>query len=163
MKRLPQFLVALATAICLAGCSNEPTEQSENLSDTSEVMASETQPDSTVEPKQGEDTVAAGARFELTKAGDEANPKSIVKVVFNGKTTDLKEIAGEAERYAAADFEEHKIPKEATDACGAWWAGQGVYFYALPTDKGVDIFEGWQDEEAPGKEGYHWKKVKSLE
>ena len=74
----------------------------------------------------------------------------------------IKEISGEAEHYSTSEFAKYQIPKNATDACGAWWAGQGIYFYAVSTEKGVDIYEGWQAEEVSPEEGYHWKKTKSL-
>lgn len=105
-------------------------------------------------------TKSLTAKFVITPvAGDVPNSK--VSFSVNGKTTFLKKIAGEATETDKAEYARMKIPKNAVAACGAWYAGAGDYFYAVPSAKGYIVYYGW-DEEGQATNTYHWKKLKEI-
>ena len=161
MKKVNQTAFVLASALLLASCannSNETKPMTDSVIVKKDSAATSAKANDSATVKAG-DSTSVKAKFEITKAGDD---KSDIAVDLNGKKTKIATISGEALHYTKSDFAKYQVPKNAIDACGAWFGGQGQYFYLVPTDKGVDLYEGNQAEEVPASEGYHWKKTKSL-
>jgi hypothetical protein len=94
----------------------------------------------------------------VSKGMDEfENPQNNVVLSIDGKDSVLTNILA-CEDITKADYERLGIPKEATTACGGWWAGAGEYFYAYIKDAQVHVFYGWQAEEQED-EGFHYKEL----
>lgn len=99
--------------------------------------------------------------FKIENIANDLNPSSKISFLNKGKTIYITTITGNAETIAKGDFLNKGIPKNAISACGAWWAGAGVYFYAVQSPSGIVIYQGWQ-EEGQINTGYHWKKIKEF-
>ena len=102
-------------------------------------------------------------QFLITKLGEDKNgiPKSKIAVIYNGKTTYIATVSGIAALIEKREFIKNSIPRNAVAAVGAWWAGAGDYFYLIATNRGLALYQGWQDEQQEG-DGYHWKLSKVI-
>lgn len=117
-------------------------------------------------PKNNQDSVAQVTQQApktvmlkcVSKGMDEyENPSNDVVLSIDGKDSVIANILA-CEDITKADFERLEIPKEATTACGGWWAGAGEYFYAYIKDAQVHVFYGWQAEEQEDA-GFHYKEL----
>lgn len=160
MQFISKTTIAISALMLMVSCGN--TEETTPATESSATKVDTTVASDSIAHQPTDSTTTIEAAFEITKAGDDVLPKSVISVVINGQSTKIKEISGEAEYYKPSDFAKYEIPEEAIDACGAWYAGQGSYFYLVQSENGVDVYEGWKAEEVSDKKGYHWKKVKSL-
>ncbi len=156
----------LATHL-LSSCGGEQTSPEQEKKEevkTPEKVVEQVEP-KLKEPEEGleKDNSQANAKFIIKNLGenDTGNPYSLISVTYCNKTTEITRITGSATAIEKSEFKEKEIPQNALSACGAWWAGAGDYFYVVPSDKGVVVFQGWQDEGQEG-EGYHWKKWKEI-
>jgi hypothetical protein len=119
--------------------------------------------------KLDKDTLTAGqpeinAKFVINSKDDggTGNPTSDVSVSLNNKIVFLKGITGYVSDITAAEYKNKEIPKDAISACGGWWAGAGTYFYIVKSKKGIEVFEGWQ-EEGQTDVGFHWELFKKID
>jgi hypothetical protein len=102
------------------------------------------------------------AEFVLTsiEKGDE-DPRSVITASYSHQEIIIDTIMGSAQYYPKENWKEMDVPENAISVCGCWWAGGGDYFYMIPTEKGVAIYVGYQDE---GQEepGYGWTLKKEI-
>lgn len=109
------------------------------------------------------DNVKANVRFKITPLPEDISgtPYAQISVIINNKSYLIKKIAGNAELIKTNRYREKGIPSQANDACGAWWAGSGTYFYIVKSLNQYVLYEGWQEE---GQEGFdfHWKKINTF-
>jgi len=92
--------------------------------------------------------------------GDE-DPRTVITAVYGHQEIIIDTIMGSAQYYPQDNWKEMEVPDNAISVCGCWWAGGGEYFYMIPTNKGVAIYVGYQDE---GQEepGYGWTLIKEI-
>lgn len=113
------------------------------------------------------DTTAAAlsavptARFGI-EALPEADgiPRSSISVQVDGKSEHLADISGTAALIPTDGYAAQGIPVAAIEACGAWWAGAGSYYYLILEAGRPALYEGWSDE-AQADTGHHWKKSRT--
>ena len=96
--------------------------------------------------------------FEFNQFGDVDDPQTQVILIYNNEKRDLGKFAGNTSLIEKSSYSDLNIPENAIIACQTWWAGAGDYFYVVPTKTGVEVFQGWADEQQED-EGYHWKKI----
>ena len=105
------------------------------------------------------------ANFVIVKKGEDAQsvPHSDIMLSVNGKQSLLKTIAGEASQIPTTEYERYQIPANAVDACGAYYAGGGDYFYVIMNNGTPEVYAGWEEEPQGDDQkpdtGYHWKKM----
>jgi hypothetical protein len=147
------YPIALATLLCLTSCKDGRNEAATSISssDTTNVV------------KQMETVQATATTNFIIKVIESAdgNPTSEITFLHNNVVTPIASVSGNATITEAKDYAAQGIPANAVAACGSWWAGSGDYFYAIATEKGIDIFQGYIDEMQEDK-GYHWKKMKEI-
>jgi hypothetical protein len=94
------------------------------------------------------------------KQGD--TPESSISFSAGGKKTFIDKIPGEARALDKEECKRMKIPANAVATTGAWWAGQGNYYYAVRRAKGYVIYGAGDGEELNESERFKWKKIKQL-
>ena len=80
------------------------------------------------------------------------NPQTIIALKLGAKRFALDTITGTARILEKAEQEQHQVPNSAWSACGGFWAGLGVYYYAEVKNEKVEVWvrydeEGYYDEE----------------
>jgi hypothetical protein len=148
-KSSTTFYLLIFTAIILMHCTNDTSQ-------------------STSKTNEGQQKEAANLNQENkavfvidNSLGTDVEPRSEVSVNFNGKNTKIAAIAGAAQIIDKQEYRGKEIPENAISACGGWWAGAGDYFYMIPSDKGIIVYQGWQDEQQEDL-GFHWEKVQEI-
>lgn len=147
----------LSISVLFIGCSNALEE--ENKNDTSAIGLTDT---AAINTNATDTTTTTTIAFEFETKEEGGMPSTIVSIAIKGKKTVIKTVSGEAENYVNTDYNKYTIPANASAACGAWYGGQGTYFYAITNKEVVEVYEGWQDEQVAAKEGFHWKKVQTI-
>lgn len=147
------YPIALAALLCLASCKDGKNESADS---------SPTIDTTTVTQNIATATADTTAQFNIkVMESADGNPTSEITFTYNNTVTSIASVPGNATITDAKDHAAQGIPVQALAACGSWWAGSGDYFYAIATDKGIDIFQGYIDEMQKDK-GYHWKKMKEI-
>lgn len=153
MKKLITILGIMICAIVLfASCGSGNNDKSK---ESSESLLNEEAINNQKEINDSEYSYIS-ASFEFEKI-EEDYPKTTIYAVINDEKTEIAKIAGHANTIDKSEYSTYSIPKDAIDACSSWWAGAGDYFYMALTEKGVDVYAGWQDEQQED-EGCHWEK-----
>jgi len=94
---------------------------------------------------------------------DTENPKSEIYLSISGNEIDIQEAVVACEQIKKADYSNYKIPAEAIDACGGWWAGTGEYFYIIENKESdyYMVMYAAVDEQATG-EPYVYNSVMNI-
>jgi hypothetical protein len=152
-KPTTTFHPLILTAIILISCNNETSQSKSNATGPQQKEAA---------TLNKEDNAVAKAAFVIDNSmGSDVEPRSEISVNYNGKNTKIATTAGAAQMIDKKEYRDKEIPENAISACGGWWAGAGDYFYMIPSEKGVIIYQGWQDESQEDL-GYHWEKVQEI-
>lgn len=153
IKYKTTYPIAIAALLCLASCKDGKNES---------AASSPSVDTTTVAQNNGTASADTTTKFNIkvTESAD-GNPTSEITFTHNNTVTAIASVPGNANITKAKDYAAQGIPVQAIAACGSWWAGSGDYFYAIATDKGIDIFQGYIDEMQEDK-GYHWKKMKEI-
>jgi hypothetical protein len=144
-KAITIFVTVSLISFVLPSCGGDKSESATTTADSLVKQVSEVKPETVFVIKSSD-------------ASKTDNPSSEISLSFEGKLTQISTIAGNATITEKADYPAQEIPENALSACGAWWAGGGDYFYVVPSESGLTVYQGWQDE-GQGAPGYHWKKL----
>jgi hypothetical protein len=84
--------------------------------------------------------------------GSEHAPLYAVYLQVGDRKTKIAEIHSTCDDITRDEFSAYEIPEAALGAVGGWWAGAGDYFYVIPENDKVTVYQGSADEmqEAPG-------------
>lgn len=105
-------------------------------------------------PKLPEDLKVSWEIKQIVGVDDEEamNPLASVSIKIGNKSFVIDSISGEPDLIEPAYYSERDIPQDALSACGGFWAGLGVYYFAIKHEDSIKIFvryeeEGYMDEE----------------
>jgi len=92
---------------------------------------------------------------EASKTNSEDMPSNKVYLVLDGSKHHLANILA-CEKFNKEEAKKYKIPSDAIDACGGWWAGAGEYFYLQKKKDGryVVMYGQMYEEKETGKYDY---------
>jgi hypothetical protein len=163
MNRL--FSIAAITLIMLlAACGSGSVDTVASLNDKLEgtyLESAAKDSGNTSSMKRGQIDAVQFLFTDIPAMNDLDNPQTEITVQIGNKQVAIDSILGSAQYYNKENYKEMGIPDNAVSACGAWWAGAGDYYYMIKTDKGVAVYQGWQDEQQEDA-GYHWKLFREI-
>jgi hypothetical protein len=154
-------LLILNFLICLFSCKAKSVTDSTKAKSAESSINTKNLSKQNNKSKHQDSEIKATFQIESSENEELGSPFSKISVKLNDKLIFIKDIQGEATEFNKDDFKNHQIPEDALAACGAWWAGGGIYFYLIIKDNSVHVYEGYLDEEQED-DSYHWKKFKVL-
>ncbi|MBX2927346.1 MAG: hypothetical protein KF852_05875 [Saprospiraceae bacterium] len=104
-------------------------------------------------PEETPDWSAVTIQLTCTQLeGSDDAPLYAVYLQVGDRKTKIAEIHSTCDAITQEEFSAYEIPETAFAAVGGWWAGAGDYFYVIPENGKVLVFQGSADEmqEAPG-------------
>jgi hypothetical protein len=103
--------------------------------------------------------IAPKFKLKIDSHAEEFDPNTTIYLETGEGQVEVAAISGEGALINHDEYAEMNIPKQAIQACGAWWAGAGEYFYVIKNASGgFEVYRGWLDE-YQSKKDYHWKKI----
>ncbi|HTF03437.1 MAG TPA: hypothetical protein VK826_05400 [Bacteroidia bacterium] len=154
-----KILSLCSAALLLLGCSNDQSVSGDNDTSANKSVHGATDDDAS---RMNTARMTANFTFEeIHPVEDSEFPRSIISVEFGDKIIPVDTVSGTADFYPKAEYKQMEVPDNALAVCGAWYAGAGDYFYLVPTENGLAVYVGFQDEEQ-GDDDYHWKLLKEI-
>lgn len=163
--KTPQLLYFFAVIVLFCQCADDQSEADTALNETeqqqlkaqSDSMAQLQLLDSLTPPEVQQSIVEFVTKYN----NSDEMPSTLVSVNINDNLYEIKTVTGQMNPLNKEQFEEMEIPNNAIVAIGGWWAGAGDYFYITFSQKGYEVYHGWQDEMQEDS-GYHWKLEKTI-
>jgi hypothetical protein len=164
MKK-PQLLYFFTFIILFSQCADDQSETDNTLNETeqqqlkaqSDSLAQLQLLDSLTPPEVQQSIVEFVTKYN----NSDEMPSTLVSVNINDNLYEIKTVTGQMNPLNKEQFAEMEIPNKAIAAIGGWWAGAGDYFYIISSQKGYEVYHGWQDEMQEDS-GYHWKLEKTI-
>jgi|GEM_PF-1131592 len=112
-----------------------------------------------IKPVKNDRSVSPKFKLKVDSHAEEFDPNTTIYLENGADQIEVAAISGEGNLIGREEFSDMDIPKQAIQACGAWWAGAGEYFYVIRNASGdLEVYRGWLDEYQTKKD-YHWKKI----
>ena len=99
--------------------------------------------------------------FEIESYQKEEHPRSVISVTMGNRKAKVTDTVGSS-IISKSDYAQYKIPSDAIQACGGWWAGYGEYFYLIQKGEGNYFVLKTSVEEQQEGEPYQYKEVMNI-